>query len=214
MEGLDCPTLRPPLIAFFFPLPPAFFFWLPWVFTGVWGLSAAACEGFSLVVACRRPWWQKGFCCEGSGVAFLWLIWLQLPGLVALRPDLSSPARGGIPVPCMGRQILHHWTSRGELPHTLLRFRVRPRCGRSSALTPSRPPALPPPALPGPGPGRWSERRVQPLEDLAIFRTNRRWRCRRRQLLRQGHGGVPGKEEVQKIPLDILCNVFTLFPRK
>lgn len=101
----------------FFPLPPACFFWLPWVFTGVWGLSAAACEGFSLVVACRRPWRQKGFCCVGSVVAFLWLIWLQLPGLVALRPDLSSPARGGIPVPCMGRQILHHWTSRGALPH-------------------------------------------------------------------------------------------------
>ena len=132
--------------------------------------------------------------------------------LVALRPDLSSPARGGIPVPCMGRQILHHWTTRGALPHPLLSFSMRPMCGRPSALTPSRPPALPPPpALPGSGPGRL-ERRVQPLEDLAIFHRNRQWRCRRRHQPRQRHGGVPGKEEVQKMPLDILCNVFALFP--
>ena len=68
-----------------------------------------------------------------------------------------------------------------------------------------------PPALPGSGPGRL-ERRVQPLEDLAIFHRNRQWRCRRRHQPRQRHGGVPGKEEVQKMPLDILCNVFALFP--
>ena len=65
-------------------------------------------------------------------------------GLVALRPDFNSPARGGIPVRCMGRQILHHWTTGGALPHPLLSFSMRPRCGWPSALTPSRPPALPP----------------------------------------------------------------------
>ena len=127
-------------------LPPTsrlfFFFWLHWVFTELCGFFVAACEGFSLVVACRLLRQQKGFWCVGSA-AILWLLWLQLTGLVAPRLDLSSPARGGIHVPCMGRQILHHWATRGALPHPLLRFSMRPRCGRPSALTLSRPPALP-----------------------------------------------------------------------
>ena len=48
-------------------------------------------------------------------------------GLVALRHgmwDLGSPARDQTHVPCIGRQILSHWTTREEesLPsvHTLI----------------------------------------------------------------------------------------------
>ena len=59
--------------------------WSSWA--AVCGLLKLRCAGFSLVVVC-------GLSCQG----YIW--------------DLSSWTRDGIGVPCIGRQILHHRTTR------------------------------------------------------------------------------------------------------
>ena len=55
-------------------------------------------SGFSLVVACR-------LCCWGTQVWLSIGVW-----------DLSSLTKGQTHIPCIGRQVLNHWTTR-EVPH-------------------------------------------------------------------------------------------------
>ena len=80
------------------------YFWWHWVFIALRGLSLVAshCGGFS--------------CCRARGLG--WAQWLWHTSVVALSDlsssmwDLSSRTRDQTHVPCIGRQILNHWTTR------------------------------------------------------------------------------------------------------
>ena len=94
------------------------YFWLHWLFgcyswafssCGKWGPPLLlVCQLFTAVpflVAEHLPW-APGF------------QYLRHTGLVALRHVGSSPTRNQTSVPCIGRWILNHWTTR-EVPHLL-----------------------------------------------------------------------------------------------
>ena len=96
--------------------------------------SRLRCAGFSLVVACGfslSSCGAQGPECMGSVVSSTWALSLRHTGsLVEARElnscgervslprgmwDLSSLTRDRTHVPCIGRQILYHWTTR-EVP--------------------------------------------------------------------------------------------------
>ena len=108
-----------------------FYFWLHWVFVAAHGLSLVVasgghcslrCMGFSL----RWPLLLRstgsrhaGFSSCGTWAQQLWLTGsraqdqqLWCTGLVALWHMGSSRTRARTPVPCIGRQILNHCTTR------------------------------------------------------------------------------------------------------
>ena len=77
------------------------------------GTTLAAVGGLLVPVAfCCGAWalGEAGFSSCGWWVQQLWHL-----GLVALVWDLSSQIRGGACVPCIGRWVLNHWTTR-EVP--------------------------------------------------------------------------------------------------
>ena len=96
-------------------------FWLCWVFVAAWGLSPAV-ESGDYSSCCGRPSRSSGFLCgawalgeAGFSSCGWWVQQLWHLGLVALVWDLSSQIRGGACVPCIGRWVLNHWTTR-EVP--------------------------------------------------------------------------------------------------
>ena len=96
------------------------------------------CMGFSLVVAFgfSLQLWRSGFLSSsgmrapghvGSVVCGTWALSLRRVSSVAVASglscplimwDLSFPARDRTHVPCIGRQILYHWTTR-DVPQPL-----------------------------------------------------------------------------------------------
>ena len=97
------------------------YFWLHWLF-GCYSWASSSCGkwGPPLLLVCQLL----------TAVPFLvaehlpWapgLQYLRHTGLVALRPVGSSPTRNQTSVPCIGRWILNHWTTR-EVPHLLFFF--------------------------------------------------------------------------------------------
>ena len=98
------------------------YFWLHWVFTAAHGPSLAAqaqttlhcgaqasrCSGFSLL-----PSMDSGHTDFSS--CSMWAQSLWLMGLVAPRHVKSSQTRDRTDVPCVGRRILTHCTTR-EVP--------------------------------------------------------------------------------------------------
>ena len=63
--------------------------------------------------------------------------WTQWCGMRASLPhsmwDLSSPTRGWTCVPCIGRQILNHWTAR-EVLHIYFRISSSQPCLKTTGL--------------------------------------------------------------------------------
>ena len=111
-----------------------FFFWLRWVFTATHGLSLAVenggysslqCAGFSLrwlLLLQNRGSRHAGFSICSTRAQQLWLTGsraqaqqLWCTGLVAPRHVASSRTRARTRVPCIGRRILQHCTTR-EIP--------------------------------------------------------------------------------------------------
>ena len=98
------------------------YFWLHWVFVAAHGLSLVVasggysflrCVGFSL-------WWLLLLWSTGSrhmdfSSCSTWAQQLQRTGLVAPRHVGSSLSRAQTRVPCIGRQILNHCTTREAL---------------------------------------------------------------------------------------------------
>ena len=102
------------------------YFWLHWVFVAMRGLSLVAASGgyFSLqCVGFSLRWllllWSMGFRCVGFSSCGSRVPEVRLSscvsGLVAPRHVGSSRTRARTRVPCIGRQILNHWTTR-EVP--------------------------------------------------------------------------------------------------
>ena len=83
-----------------------FFFWLCWVFVEVCGLSLIVTHELLLWRTGSRVCWFSS--CDIQ--AYLpWSMW-----------DCSFPTRDRTWVPCIGKQILYHWTTRGILTHRFL----------------------------------------------------------------------------------------------
>ena len=99
-----------------------FFFWLCWVFIAACGLSlivasrcysSLQCVGFSL-------WWflllrSTGSRLVGFSSCSVWAQQLWHTGLVAPQRVRSSQTRARTRVPCIGRRILNHCTTREVL---------------------------------------------------------------------------------------------------
>ena len=95
------------------------YFWLCCVFIAAHGLAlVAAREGFSL-------WWLLLVWSTGSR-AWAQLLWRV--GLVAPQHVECSWTRDRTLVPCLGRQILNHWTTR-EVP--VWSYFFKDECGLS-----------------------------------------------------------------------------------
>ena len=98
------------------------------------GCSSLQSTGFSL-------WWLlllqgTGSRCWGFSSCGSWAQQLWLTGLGALRHVESSQTRFPTPVPCIGRQILKHWTSREVLPPFLYQNFSHPIPSVSMVLSP------------------------------------------------------------------------------
>ena len=131
-----------------------FYFWLHWVFIAVPGLSLAEASGgyFSLWCVGFSLWWlllcsmgsrRAGFSSRGTWAQQLWLTGTRAQaqqlwhtGLVSLRHVGSSWTRDQTCVPCIGRGILNHWTTR-EVPRHKC---ILPKVSKASAT--SWPPSL------------------------------------------------------------------------
>ena len=102
------------LLRFLFFFNVLIYFWLSWVFIAAHGLSlVAASRGYSPGAVGGLPLLQS----LGSRAQVQWL-WLT--GLVALQRVGSSQTGDGTHVPCIGRQILHHCTTREVLLSSFL----------------------------------------------------------------------------------------------
>ena len=89
------------------------FIYLIYLFLAVLGLCC--CAGLSLVAASGG--YSSLWC---AGFSLRWLLLLRSTdsrhvGLVAPRHVGSSRTRARTPVPCIGRRILNHWTTREAL---------------------------------------------------------------------------------------------------
>ena len=93
----------------FFELMNYFYFWLCWVFVAVHGLSlvSGSCGYFSL--------WFSSFSWCGAWALGARAQQLQDMSLVAQWHVGSSQIRHQIHVPCIGKRIPNHWTTR-EVP--------------------------------------------------------------------------------------------------
>ena len=84
----------------------------------------AASEGSSLCAGLSAQWllllWSMGCRCAGFSSCSPWAQLLWLEGLVAPQHVGSSQTREQTSVPCIGRWILNHWTSREALPKMFL----------------------------------------------------------------------------------------------
>ena len=86
--------------------------WLHRVFVAVYGLS--------LVAVCRLliGWGSCGARALGFSSCSTWAQYLWYLGLIALQHVDSSQTRDQTRVPCIGRQVLIHWTTR-EVHHSI-----------------------------------------------------------------------------------------------
>ena len=83
------------------------YFWLRCVFVAVRGLSLVVASGGYSSLRC-------------AGFSLWWLLLLQSTGLVAPRHVGSAQTRARTRVPCIGRRILNHCTTREVPKNTLL----------------------------------------------------------------------------------------------
>ena len=101
-------------ICFFFLLCLHFlliYFWLHCVCIAVCRLSLGAMSG-SFSLRWLLLLWTIGSRCTGFSSCSTWAQWLWHMGLVAPRHVKSFWTRDQTHVPCTGRQILNHWTTR------------------------------------------------------------------------------------------------------
>ena len=90
------------------------FFWLCWVFIAGPGFTELQQAGVTLHCGA----WAShcgGFSCYGARALATWAWQLWFVGLVASGHVASSQTRDRTSVPCIGRQILNHWTTREVL---------------------------------------------------------------------------------------------------
>ena len=90
------------------------YFWLSWVFVAASGLSS--CRELGLLSCC----WCGLLLLRSTGSRVSGLQQLWYIGLVARWHGASSRTRDRTCVPCIGRWILIHWTTRGVQKFLLL----------------------------------------------------------------------------------------------
>ena len=90
------------------------YFWLHCVCIAVCRLSLGAMSG-SFSLRWLLLLWTIGSRCTGFSSCSTWAQWLWHMGLVAPRHVKSFWTRDQTHVPCTGRQILNHWTTRKVL---------------------------------------------------------------------------------------------------
>ena len=110
------------------------YFWLRWVFAALrrlslvaasWDYSSLQCLGFSwrwLLLLQSTGSRRAGFSSCGTQAQQFWRT-----GLVALRHAGSSRTRDRTCVPCIGRRILNHCTTR-EVPKSLVLYLLTIMC--------------------------------------------------------------------------------------
>ena len=87
--------------------------WLYWIFTAVCRLSLVAMhEGLLSNCGAWTSHCSCFFCCGARALGRVGSVVVWLPGLVASRQVESSRKRDETCVPCSGRQIPNHWTTR------------------------------------------------------------------------------------------------------
>ena len=91
---------------------------------GEWGLLFVAVARLLIVVASR---------CGAQALGMQALAIVMHGGLVALWHVVSSQTRDRARVPCIGRRVLHHWTTR-EVLHSLSMQQLRFALVRGSNL--------------------------------------------------------------------------------
>ena len=120
LQQILCITIRfavPPLFCFlndgYFKIYLLIYVWLPWITMAAHQLFRVAVHGLVLAVASlvvehrlRMHRLQQLWHVDSRACA----VWCT--GLVALRHMESSWTRDQMHVPCIGRQILYHWTTR------------------------------------------------------------------------------------------------------
>ena len=97
-----------------------YYFWLCWVFVAVRGLSVVAASGGATLRCSARASHCGGFSCCGAQAVErtgfsrcgTWAQKLWLTGLDAPQHVGSSRTRARTRVPCIGRRILNHCTTR------------------------------------------------------------------------------------------------------
>ena len=104
-------------VFFFFNL---FNFWLCWVFVAKCGLSLVVMSGATLHCCVQTSHSGGPSCCRAQALGS-WAQWLWRTGFVAPWHVGSSQTRDRTHVPCLGRWILNHWTTR-EVLHIFLSF--------------------------------------------------------------------------------------------
>ena len=88
------------------------FFWLCWVFFAARTFSSCRVRWLSSCGTWVSHWGD--FCCAAQALGG-WAHWLWHAGLVASQHEETFWTRNWTHVPCIGRQILIHWTTR-EVP--------------------------------------------------------------------------------------------------
>ena len=87
--------------------------WLYWIFMAVCRLSLVAMhEGLLSNCGAWTSHCSCFFCCGAQALGCVGSVVVWLPGLVASRQVESSRKRDETCVPCSGRQIPNHWTTR------------------------------------------------------------------------------------------------------
>ena len=102
------------------------FFWLCWVFVAVHRLSLVVMSGgYSAAVCGLFLLRSMGFKCAGFGgcSSIAWAQWSWHTIIVAPRHAVSSQTRDWMLVPCIGRWILNHWTTK-EVPHIVFHYQL------------------------------------------------------------------------------------------
>ena len=93
-------------------------FWLHWVCIAVCRLSLVAARGATLGCGAWASHCHGFSCCRVRALGTQ-AQWLHCTGLVARRHVQSSWTRNRTCIPCIGRWILIHWTTRGVPSHAL-----------------------------------------------------------------------------------------------
>ena len=95
------------------------YFWLRWVFIAACGLFSSCVERGLLFVVVRELLIAVASLCCWALALGTWASAVVVRGLIAPRRVESSRTRAWSRVPCVGRRIFNHCTTR-EVPHSNL----------------------------------------------------------------------------------------------
>ena len=104
----------------FFNINLFIYLWLCWVFIAAWGLSLVAVSGATLHCGAQASRCGGFSCCGARALGMRASVVVHV-GLVAAQHVGSSWTRARTRVPCIGRQIFNHCTTR-EAQKVFLKF--------------------------------------------------------------------------------------------